>query len=215
MPRKKKEPAPAAPANESAPIATVGDVMPPIEGQAAAPAVTVTPPRPPKKSEEKLRVQYTDAELLEIGKKLAETAREKEALEDEKKSIMKGYGSRLDGLAAKISELSNNLSSGFNHRDVTVETTYGDPAPGKKTTRRLDTGATLRVEAMTLAEMQSELPLKTDAQDDDDAGDAITVETVKPAVDPTPRVQPATSPEGVVTVEADDDIFANTDTNNP
>ena len=212
MARKKKESAPAAPAPESAPIATVGDAMPPIEGQAAAPAATPAP-RPPKKSEEKLRVQYTDAELLEIGKKLAETAREKEALEDEKKSIMKGYGSRLDGLAAKISELSNNLSSGFNHRDVTVETTYGDPGPGKKTTRRLDTGAVLRVEAMTLAEMQSELPFKTeDKKADVDAGDAITVETV---TDPTPKIQPATSPEGVVTVEADDDIFANTDTNNP
>jgi hypothetical protein len=214
MARKKKEPTPATPAPESAPIATLADAMPPIEGQAPAPAATVTPPRPPKKSEEKLRVQYTDAELLEIGKKLAETARAKEALEDEKKSITKDFGSRLDGLAARISELSNNLSCGFNYRDVTVETTYGEPGPGKKTTRRLDTGAILRVEAMTLAEMQSELPLKADADADDD-GDAITVETVKPAADPTPRVQPATSPEGVVTVEADDDIFKDTDTNNP
>ena len=133
--------------------ALVSDHTPVGADEKNLPFAEATPaPRPPKKSEEKLRVQYTDAELLEIGKKLAETAREKEALEDEKKSIMKGYGSRLDGLAAKISELSNNLSSGFNHRDVTVETTYGDPGPGKKTTRRLDTGAVLRVEAMTLAD---------------------------------------------------------------
>lgn len=189
---------------------------------------TARPPRPPKKSEEKQPVPFTVDEFLAIGQKLAEANRDHEAAENEKKAVTKTLAAKVDGIAAKISELSGKLTSGFEYRDVTVETTYDDPAPGKKTTRRLDTGKTVRVEAMTLAEMQDELPL-TDGKPaaDPDFGDAITkgelgpsdglvrVAEKMPEVDTTPRVTLPTSADGVVGTPADGDIFTLEDKNNP
>lgn len=187
--------------------------------------ITARPPRPPKKSEEKQPVPFTVDEFLSIGQKLAEANRDHEAAENEKKAVTKTLAAKVDGIAAKISELSGKLTSGFEYRDVTVETTFDDPAPGKKTTRRLDTGKTVRVEAMTLAEMQDELPL-TDGKpaSDPDFGDAITKDTgdglvkvseAMPPIDTNERVKLPTSADGVVGTPADGDIFTAEDKNNP
>jgi len=189
--------------------------------------ITARPPRPPKKSEEKQPVPFTVDEFLTIGQKLAEANRDLEAAENDKKAVTKTLAAKCDGIAAKISELSGKLTSGFEYRDVTVETTYDDPAPGKKTTRRLDTGKTVRVEAMTLAEMQSELPLEDGKPaSDPDFGDAITRDTgegdglvkvseAMPPIDTTERVKLPTSADGVVGTPADGDIFTAEDKNNP
>lgn len=122
------------------------------------PADPATPIRPPKKTELSLRVVYTERELLEIGKKLAEANRELDAAESEKKQITATLKAKCDGIAARVSQHSGEISSGYTYRMVPCEVHFDMPAPGQKTTVRLDTKEVIDTEAMTLAEMQAELP---------------------------------------------------------
>lgn len=117
-----------------------------------------TPIRPPKKTELSLRVIYTEKDLLEIGKKLAEANRELYSAEAEKKQITATLKAKCDGIAARVSQHSGEISSGYTYRMVPCEVHFDMPAPGQKTTVRLDTKEVIDTEAMTLAEMQAELP---------------------------------------------------------
>ena len=119
---------------------------------------TAQPIRPPKKTEISLRVIYTEKELLEIGKKLAEANRELEAAESEKKSITGTLKAKCDGIAARISQHSGELTNGYTYRSVACEVRFDHPTKGMKTTLRLDSNETITTEAMTLAEMQADLP---------------------------------------------------------
>ena len=150
------------------------------------------PIRPPKKTEVSLRVNYTEKELLEIGKKLAEANRELEAAESEKRSITGTLKAKCDGIAARISQHSGELTNGYTYRHVACEVRFDTPAQGQKTTVRLDTGETIETAAMTLAEMQAELP-------------GIQAE----AAAPTPERKPArtVSGDGVVVTTEDGDAF--------
>ena len=112
------------------------------------------PIRPPKKTEQSLRVKFTEKELLEIGKRLAEANRELEAAESEKKSITGTLKAKCDSIAARISQLTN----GYTYRQVPCEVRFDTPTKGMKQIIRLDTLDTIETAAMTLAEMQAELP---------------------------------------------------------
>lgn len=148
-----------------------------------------TPIRPPKKTELSLRVVYTERELLEIGKKLAEANRELDAAESEKKQITATLKAKCDGIAARVSQHSGEISSGYTYRMVPCEVHFDMPSPGMKTTVRLDTKEVIDTEAMTLAEMQAELP-----GFEGQPGDATTTATV--------------SGSGVVALDADGHITA-------
>mgnify|MGYP000497000935 FL=1 len=116
------------------------------------------PIRPPKKTEMSLRVNYTEKELLEIGKKLAEANRELEAAESEKKAITGTLKSKFDSIASRILLHSGELTNGYTYRNIPCEVRFDVPAKGQKQTVRLDTGEVITTEAMTLHEMQAELP---------------------------------------------------------
>lgn len=120
---------------------------------------TAQPIRSPKKTEISLRVIYTEKELLEIGKKLAEANRELEAAESEKKSITGTLKAKCDGIAARISQHSGELTNGYTYRSVPCEVRFDHPTKGMKTTIRLDSNETITTEAMTLAEMQMDLAI--------------------------------------------------------
>lgn len=147
MPRKKKTPEETPAQTDAAPT-----VQPPAE------AVTEKPSRPPMKTEENLRVTYTQDQLLEVGKSLANATNELQSVEDEKKSVSASYKARIESIEGKIKDLSLRLSQGWEVKKVIVETRYDTPIAGQKTTVRLDTGETVRIDAMTLSE-QGELPL--------------------------------------------------------
>lgn len=120
---------------------------------------TNDPIRPPRKTEKSLRVNYTEKELLEIGKKLAEASQELSAAESEKKSVTATLKAKCDSIASRIEQHANELSSGYTYRNVPCEIRYDTPTKGQKTTVRIDNDQIVEVEAMTLAEMQADLPL--------------------------------------------------------
>jgi hypothetical protein len=159
------------------------------------------PIRAPKKTEQSLRVNFTEKELLEIGKRLAEANRELEAAEGEKKSITGTLKAKCDSIAARISHHSGELTNGYTYRNVPCEVRFDAPKKGMKQTVRLDSGETIETAAMTLGEMQAELP-------------GI------PA-DPAPPTRPERKPSrtvsasGVVVTDGDGDAFLDDQDTNP
>jgi hypothetical protein len=156
------------------------------------------PIRPPKKTEQSLRVNFTEKELLEIGKKLAEANRELEAAEAEKKGITGTLKAKCDSIASRISLHSGELTNGYTYRQIPCEIRFDSPDRGQKQTVRLDTGEVIETQAMTLHEMQAELAIEDTA--------TITING-KPERAPLRNV----SGDGVVITEEDDGAFIDED----
>ena len=148
-------------------------------------------PKPPKKTEQSLRVKFTEEETLKLARKLAEKNAEAEQAENDKKAVTKQLAAKCDAIAAQVSEISGKINAGMEYRTVQCETTYDDPKPGMKTTRRLDTLEVIEQETMTLAELQQEIPF---------SGFEIKAGKIVPIESTTPR---RTSRGGVVAVESD------------
>jgi hypothetical protein len=158
------------------------------------------PIRAPKKTEQSLRVNFTEKELLEIGKRLAEANRELEAAEGEKKSITGTLKAKCDSIAARISHHSGELTNGYTYRNVPCEVRFDAPKKGMKQTLRLDTGETIETAAMTLGEMQAELP-----------GIPAEATATRPERKPSRTV----SASGVVVTDGDGDAFLDDQDTNP
>jgi hypothetical protein len=120
----------------------------------------VKPARPDLKIEMQLRCQFTDKELLELGKKLAESSNLLNQQEEEAKAVAKQLKAKCEQTAAKVSEASTKISSGYEYRSIKCVVKYDTPKTGQKTTVRTDTNETVEVAEMSLAEMQLPLPLE-------------------------------------------------------
>lgn len=151
--------------------------------------------RPPKKWEMQLRVQFTDPEINAIAKKLAEANADLIRAEEDKKAVTSQLKAKCEGIAARVGELSGKINSGFEYRNVPVVTNYDEPKKGMKTTVRMDTGEIVECEAMTLAEMQVDLPFPV-------------TPSRKPEAD---TIRRTVSGDGVVVTEEDGDPFTEED----
>ena len=159
----------------------------PVEGKKPA------TPKPPKKTEQSLRVKFTEEEVVKLARKLAEKNAEAEQAENDKKAVTKQLAAKCEGIAAQVSEISGKINAGFEYRTVHCETTYDDPKPVVKTTRRLDTLEVIEQETMTLAELQQELPFSG-------SGKVVSLEQARVSIEPR-----RTSRGGVVACAADGD----------
>ena len=163
----------------------------PVEGKKPA------TPKPPKKTEQSLRVKFTEEEVVKLARKLAEKNAEAEQAENDKKAVTKQLAAKCEGIAAQVSEISGKINAGFEYRTVQCETTYDDPKPGMKTTRRLDTLEVIEQETMTLAELQQELPFSGSGQQ---GCKVVSLEQARISIEPR-----RTSRGGVVACAADGD----------
>lgn len=140
--------------------------------------------RKPRATDLNLRVNFTHDELFNSGKTLADHIRSLKDQEDEKKSVTTRLQAKVDEVKAKITQVTNDISSGYTYKMVRCEVRYDDPTIGQKRTVRLDTNETVSIDQMNSAEMQSELAL-----------DASGVPETKPKAE--------TDGSGVVVVPAD------------
>ena len=166
----------------------------PVEGKKPA------TPKPPKKTEQSLRVKFTEEEVVKLARKLAEKNAEAEQAENDKKAVTKQLAAKCEGIAAQVSEISGKINAGFEYRTVQCETTYDDPKPGMKTTRRLDTMEVIEQETMTLAELQQDLPFSGSGQESGQGGKVVSLEQARISIEPR-----RTSRGGVVACAADGD----------
>lgn len=137
------------------------------EANAEATTGTAAAAAPEAKTEEKkvvsksilksLVVKLTAIEKAELAGQLADRIRQKEWLEDAKKVATKRYAAQIEETIADINDLSNKIRAGEELRQVKCEVIFDDPAPGHKSTYRLDTMEKIATELMTDDELQGEL----------------------------------------------------------
>lgn len=119
-----------------------------------------TPPPPVQrtsKTDRLLRYTFTDAEILEIGRQMAQAAQQRDRVEDERKSVMAQLKSRHEEASAKINLCSTRISAGYEMRSIMCEVHYDKPSTGRKTLYRLDNGEMVGIEDMSSEERQLQL----------------------------------------------------------
>jgi ferritin-like metal-binding protein YciE len=79
-----------------------------------------------------LRVSFTDAEILELGRNLAEAHNENNQIESDFQRIKDEFKSKLSAVAAKIVDLANKVSSGYEMKPIVCAWHMNMPLPGKK-----------------------------------------------------------------------------------
>lgn len=93
------------------------------------------------KETRKLRYQFEDHEIEQLGKDLSEMVQSHSELEFEKKSVMKSFNEALKAKMKFIHETARKVNDGYEYRDVACEVEMNNPVYGRKKITRLDTGA--------------------------------------------------------------------------
>jgi len=109
---------------------------------------------------EYLQYTFSPDELKDIAGQLARRNTEAAELEERKKQVVTDFGAQITASKAEISRLSRLYCNGYEYRNIDCEVRLNDPASGRATIIRTDTGEVVRVRSMTLEEMQDVLPLE-------------------------------------------------------
>lgn len=86
-----------------------------------------------------LKYVFSTDDRLNLSELLASNNQELRRMEDEKKAAASRYKSEMDAIEERITDISNKIRSGYEHRTVEVEVTFHHPAKNVKTIKRLDT----------------------------------------------------------------------------
>lgn len=123
-----------------------------------------TTDKPPKieirKTKLSLKCHFTEAEVLQLGKDLAQASANAAAIEDELKTVTAQVKAKLAEQEAQVASNTSKIQSGFEYRQVDCEVRLGDPKPTKKTIIRLDTNAVVEVRDLSSEEHQYMLKLE-------------------------------------------------------
>ena len=92
----------------------------------------------PKTERRSLRYDFTAPEIYELSMRLANKTKEIVGKEAEKKSAMSQFGATINELKATVQKLSNQVSEGYEFREVECDIEYNKPEQGKKTLTRRD-----------------------------------------------------------------------------
>lgn len=124
-----------------------------------------------------LRYDFTAKEIHELSLQLAKKNKEVQQLEDEKKTVTSQLQARINSAKADVNVLSNQVSDGWEYRDIECEVIYHKPTQGKKTIIRRDLNRTTSVE--TMLEHEWDLFNQPDVEENDDENieDAEVVDT--------------------------------------
>lgn len=112
-----------------------------------------------------LRVVYTDAERLELGKQLADEHADLRGVNSDFDRVKAEFKSKITSHEAVIEDLSNKVSTGYRMETVKCNWVFDLPNPGMKTLIRSDTHEEIETTDMSEADKQAELEL-ADAERD-------------------------------------------------
>jgi hypothetical protein len=122
-------------------------------------------------SRETLRCKLNDAEMIEYGKKLAESTRSLVQLEAQKKQVVDQLKAEASRHEADISLYASRVGDGFELRQIECkwELDTSTNPPKFKFLVRSDTGDTVRTSALSAEEIedlnQLQLPLEAEQAD--------------------------------------------------
>lgn len=91
-----------------------------------------------QKTRRTLRYEFTNEEMRELGRDLSVKNQELRQLEEQKKSVVADFGSRMTIAKEHISSLSDKVASGYEMRDVMCMVEYHTPEINKKSYTRTD-----------------------------------------------------------------------------
>lgn len=116
-----------------------------------------------KKNSEKVQTRikytYTDKERINLAIEQARAAQKVAELEEEKASVNEQFKAKIKVEEARIGELSNKVTSGYEFREVSAIVHYQTPKKGEKTYKDPNTGEILKVEKMEAPDYQADLRL--------------------------------------------------------
>lgn len=157
-----------------------------------------TPAPDTKQITEDLRYDLTNDNIAALALLREEVAKKQERLDEEFDQQKARYKLDTTDLETQLSRISGKIRDGFEMRATSLEVTYNEPERGRKTVRRVDTGATVRVEAMTAADIeQRKLPLPEERPNDHEK-DGVTADAT-----------PAAPAPGLTIVEGDGEAVSN------
>lgn len=104
-----------------------------------------------------LKYEFSDEELAQIAKDLAQSVRERTNIDNALTEIKASYKAKISKIDAVIAEASAAINSEYDFRNVPVTFHYNSPAEGMRTTTRDDTGENIEECKMTEEEMQEPL----------------------------------------------------------
>lgn len=85
-----------------------------------------------------LRHDFTAVETHDLSLQLASKTKELASITEEKSSVSAQYGSRIKEVKATTNKLSNQISDGFEMRDVECDIEFNTPKQGMKTIKPRD-----------------------------------------------------------------------------
>lgn len=124
-----------------------------------------------KKVKRTLQCKFTRDEILLLGRELAEKTSLSKQIEADKKQVVKQFDARLAEVDAQISQISNNIQTGYEYRSVDCTETLGEPEESKKTVRRVDLGEVVEVREMTSEEKQRSIDFEKENDETPPAGE--------------------------------------------
>src|SRR5687767_4543374 len=89
------------------------------------------------------RYDFRDSEIHDLSIELANKTKELKQVTEEKKASNGTYTVKINGIKKDCDLLSNQVSDGFEYREIECEVEYHKPAQGQKTLTRKDTGEVL------------------------------------------------------------------------
>lgn len=116
---------------------------------------------PPVHKERKyLRYDFSDAEMLQMGKELARVNERIGALEKEKEEVVSAIKAKISRSEGEGAHLSLCLNKGYEMRDIECIVAFHSPRNGRKTITRTDTMEVVSEEPMDAHEMQEQLAIE-------------------------------------------------------
>lgn len=109
-----------------------------------------------------LRVIYTDAERLDLGRKLAECHNDLAQVNADLDRVKAEFKSRVSGHESTISDLSTKVSTGHRMESVKCRWNLDQPKAGMKQLVRLDTPTPEVIEQSDMTESDKQVEIELD-----------------------------------------------------
>lgn len=108
-----------------------------------------------KRDFEHIKYTFTQDEIRQLGEGLAREAQSVIDLKVQKTSVTATFTGQIKTAEKRVADLTTRINNGYELREVECLILMETPRPGLKRIIRMDTNETVREEAMTMQEMQS------------------------------------------------------------
>lgn len=107
-----------------------------------------------KKTKRSLKCTFTEKEITQLGRELAEATTRATQLDAEKKQVVKEFDAKIAQADSEINLCTTKIQSGYEYRTIDCTETFSEPNEHFKTVRRLDLDEIVETRELTSDEKQ-------------------------------------------------------------